>query len=336
MSSEDEHFERAILESLQMHETAVAAAEAEYSCTIHIGNRKELFNLPIGEMQVIVDCRSPAEFQRSHISGSFNLPIEECAGEITIGMEEALIQQDMYPDSYRIVCIYGREGSALDQDSGPWTLAKTIKAAGGVLQSKGDKRLRRVAELFIVESYEDFEKQYSFLITRDTTLPQIAAAPLFFPSQISDWCYLGSHMNASDKEALRCLGVSVIINCTLEIPNVFEKDGLFEYHKFEVIDSSETDMLKTWEGAYDILMRSKRTGRKVLVHCAAGVSRSASTIIYAVIRGNKIPLSDAYAYVRSCRSIANPNDGFMCQLKMQEESLLLETDSPPRECFLEG
>ena len=139
-------------------------------------------------------------------------------------------------------------------------------------------------------------------------------------------------MNAQDKEALRFLDISVIINCTAEVPNFFEEDGLIEYHRFSVTDSEDTDMRLTWETIFPILMNCKRKGCKVLVHCAAGKSRSASSIVYAIVRGNKIPLSDALMYVKSCRSIANPNDGFVRQLTEREEEILSGKMSTLLEC----
>jgi dual specificity phosphatase 12 len=51
---------------------------------------------------------------------------------------------------------------------------------------------------------------------------------------------------------------------------------------------------------------------KILVHCFAGVSRSASIVIaYLQKKNPESKLKDILAYVRSIRAIVNPNPGFL-------------------------
>jgi protein-tyrosine phosphatase len=49
----------------------------------------------------------------------------------------------------------------------------------------------------------------------------------------------------------------------------------------------------------------------VLVHCAAGVSRSASVVIYYIMRHFRWSFAKALAHVKAKRSVICPNDGFM-------------------------
>lgn len=46
-----------------------------------------------------------------------------------------------------------------------------------------------------------------------------------------------------------------------------------------------------------------------------GVSRSSSTVIAYIMKQNRWSLDVALTYVRDCRSIIKPNDGFMKQLQ---------------------
>jgi protein-tyrosine phosphatase len=62
-------------------------------------------------------------------------------------------------------------------------------------------------------------------------------------------------------------------------------------------------------------MRMKKQNRKVLVHCAAGVSRSASFVIAYIMKSRKIGFDEAYTFVKSKRPIITPNSGFVKQLK---------------------
>lgn len=53
----------------------------------------------------------------------------------------------------------------------------------------------------------------------------------------------------------------------------------------------------------------------VLVHCAAGISRSATIVIAYLMVNNKMDYHDAIAYVKSKRPIIRPNHGFLLQLR---------------------
>ena len=51
------------------------------------------------------------------------------------------------------------------------------------------------------------------------------------------------------------------------------------------------------------------------MHCQAGVSRSVSLVIAYLIRKERISYEVAYEKVRERRPVANPNKGFVKQLK---------------------
>lgn len=53
----------------------------------------------------------------------------------------------------------------------------------------------------------------------------------------------------------------------------------------------------------------------VLVHCTAGISRSATIVIKYIMYECNMSKEDAIAYVRSKRPVINPNWGFLMQLK---------------------
>ena len=62
-------------------------------------------------------------------------------------------------------------------------------------------------------------------------------------------------------------------------------------------------------------------GRNILVHCAAGASRSASFTIAYLMRKNKMDRDDAFKFVKERRKIIRPNSYFMKQLKDYEVKL---------------
>ena len=67
-------------------------------------------------------------------------------------------------------------------------------------------------------------------------------------------------------------------------------------------------------------------GGQVLVHCFAGVSRSASVVIAYLMRYHNMTYSQACAHVRDRRPWINPNPGFVNQLKRYETWLADHVD----------
>ena len=61
--------------------------------------------------------------------------------------------------------------------------------------------------------------------------------------------------------------------------------------------------------------RAPAAGGVVLVHCAQGVSRSATLVAGYLMWAEKLPCEAALATVRAARPVADPNEGFLLQLR---------------------
>lgn len=83
-------------------------------------------------------------------------------------------------------------------------------------------------------------------------------------------------------------------------------------------DMESENLLDYLDVCFDFIDRSRKEGG-VLVHCFAGVSRSAAIITAYLMRTEQLSSEDALESLRqSCESVC-PNDGFLEQLKMFEE-----------------
>ncbi|KAL8690627.1 MAG: hypothetical protein Q9218_003961, partial [Villophora microphyllina] len=61
-----------------------------------------------------------------------------------------------------------------------------------------------------------------------------------------------------------------------------------------------------------------QSGRKVLVHCAMGISRSATIVCAYIMQRYGLSRSEAKEMVKAKRSVVGPNSGFYTQLKAWE------------------
>ena len=66
---------------------------------------------------------------------------------------------------------------------------------------------------------------------------------------------------------------------------------------------------------------AQHAGQGVLIHCQAGVSRSATIVIAYLMKHSWMTMTDAYKFVKARRAIISPNLNFMGQLLEFEEDL---------------
>ena len=65
----------------------------------------------------------------------------------------------------------------------------------------------------------------------------------------------------------------------------------------------------------------RHEGGKVLIHCQAGVSRSATITIAYIMSRSRLAMHDTFRFVKSRRAIVSPNFNFMGQLYSLEQAL---------------
>lgn len=121
------------------------------------------------------------------------------------------------------------------------------------------------------------------------------------PCHIVDNIYLGSAFNAANYNQLDNLGIQIIINITNEISNYFP--AYFNYKQYPIYDDNTDSLLKYLDDSYRYILENK--DKKILVHCYAGASRSASVILYYLMKKNNISFEEAYDFIMTKRSIVN-------------------------------
>lgn len=74
----------------------------------------------------------------------------------------------------------------------------------------------------------------------------------------------------------------------------------------------------------------KMQGGKTLVHCQAGISRSATICLAYIMYTERLSLDAAFEYVKSRRNVISPNVNFMQQLHNFEKEILHKTVQTPK------
>ncbi|CAI2728091.1 unnamed protein product [Schistosoma spindalis] len=133
-------------------------------------------------------------------------------------------------------------------------------------------------------------------------------------SVIFDHVLLGTSFNASNRDELKRLNVTHILNVTREVDNFFPGDK-FEYKNIRVYDDEQSTLLPYWEETHRFINEAKIMGTRCLVHCKMGISRSASTVIAYAMKENNWDLKTALSYIKDRRPCVQPNPGFMRELQ---------------------
>jgi dual specificity MAP kinase phosphatase len=143
------------------------------------------------------------------------------------------------------------------------------------------------------------------------------------PTRILPFLYLGSQQDALNKETLRDHNINYELNVSTSCPKPeFIPDSHFL--RIAVNDNYNENLLPYFPKAFSFLDKVRESGGCAIVHCLAGISRSATVAISYVMRHLCMSSDDAYRYVKSKRATISPNFNFLGQLLEYEKQLIRE------------
>jgi protein-tyrosine phosphatase len=132
--------------------------------------------------------------------------------------------------------------------------------------------------------------------------------------------------STNDDDILSEINIKVVISALTEEEYEDYMIGEQDFHNIEwirlVIDDDKDEKISQYFfEVHNIINKALAENKNVIVHCAAGISRSSSLVIAYLMIENRWLYEEAYNYVKSKRSIINPNIGFVKQLKALEYRL---------------
>jgi len=172
---------------------------------------------------------------------------------------------------------------------------------------------------------------------------------------VSPGIFVGAYSAAARPAVLRARKIEVVLTVARGLSLTLPAD--IEHHAIDVADEPDADLLAHLPRALELLRGARRAGRRVLVHCFAGVSRSVAVVLAflmadpgfqlrAALAARRpsseatdtegsaaLPLlAAAFKQVALARPRIAPNPGFMRQL-VAYARLGCPDALPPREAY---
>jgi len=119
-------------------------------------------------------------------------------------------------------------------------------------------------------------------------------------SRIDEYLFLTNFRGVEKKEEMKELGLTHVVNVNGGVEDNSHDDGSFVYFNIDNVSDDEEEALKLkahFDAANAFIDEAVAGGGKVVVHCAAGCSRSTTIVLAYLMHHGGISLLDAFKRV---------------------------------------
>ncbi|XP_069960213.1 uncharacterized protein [Cherax quadricarinatus] len=292
--------------------------------SIRVVTPHKLSRLVKSDKALIIDSRTFCEFNTSHILNSINVwsskirkkRLQQDSISVHDYLQQACQVCELHEGLHIIV--YDQNAatlSSIPQDSFLHVLLNKLGRAfpcvyllaGGFLEFQA-----RFPELC-----EDSSKKCTPLTSQSQPCLPVSTVG---PTRILPFLYLGSQHDANNKQLLSDYNILYELNVSVSCPKPdFVQDSHFM--RIPVNDNFSEKLLPYFNDAFNFIDKVRESGGCVLVHCLAGISRSATVAIAYVMKHLSLPFDEAYMYVKTRRPTISPNINFVGQLAELDRQL---------------
>ncbi|KAL7370539.1 hypothetical protein ABVT39_003607 [Epinephelus coioides] len=133
------------------------------------------------------------------------------------------------------------------------------------------------------------------------------------PTRILPHLYLGCQRDVLNKDLMQQNDIVYVLNASNTCP---KPDFIPESHFLRVpVNDSFCEKILPWlDRSVEFIEKAKASNARVLVHCLAGISRSATIAIAYIMKRMDMSLDEAYRFVKEKRPTISPNFNFLGQL----------------------
>ncbi|XP_054629441.1 dual specificity protein phosphatase 2 isoform X1 [Dunckerocampus dactyliophorus] len=279
---------------------------------------------------VLLDCRPFLDFSLAHISESRNVNWNSVLRRRSKSTEVAL--EWLIPDKALLGRLRRGDFSlVVVVDDGSSSVAKMrVESVGQMLLTALQNEVHTQI-CFLQGGFEGFSEAYPELCYskqlsagEPETVSSGRSTPAYDqdgPVELLPFLFLGSAVHSSRRETLTAAGITAVLNVS-SCSNFFE--GEFQYLRLNVEDSLAADIGACFSTAIAFIDSVKQSGGRVLVHCQAGISRSATICLAYLMHAQRVRLDEAFDFVKQRRHVISPNLAFMGQLLLFEMDVLCQ------------
>lgn len=162
-------------------------------------------------------------------------------------------------------------------------------------------------------------------------------------NQITDHIYLGSYTALSGQKSFAEKGITHVLSLLSgevapSITTFGGQSGTALYENFtrgyttlriDIDDVEDENIMQYFDQTNKFISEAISSGGIVFVHCMAGVSRSTTAVCAYLMKQNFWSASEALEFVKSKRSVANPNESFYKQLEVYYQCAYEVSESHP-------
>lgn len=143
--------------------------------------------------------------------------------------------------------------------------------------------------------------------------------PVSYTEIIPNQIWLGNSITAANWGVIKKHDIQVIFNATVECRNYFE--GYIEYERFKMRDDNDVDFAHIIPQVLTAIKRHE--GKRILIHCWAGASRSAAIVaLICLVRGYYPTVEAAIENIQSKRPEVHLNEKLFDALKEFEKGYI--------------
>ncbi|XP_072841753.2 dual specificity protein phosphatase 8 isoform X2 [Pogona vitticeps] len=264
------------------------------------------------EGMLVIDSRSFVEYNSWHVLSSVNI----CCSKL---VKRRLQQDKVEAEKHQDVVVYDqstRDANGLASDS-----------FLSILLGKLDSCFHNVS--ILTGGFATFSSCFPGLCEGKPTaiLPMSISQPCLpvanvGPTRILPHLYLGSQKDVLNKDLMTQNGISYVLNASNSCP---KPDFICDSHFMRIpVNDNYCEKLLPWlDKSIEFIDKAKVSSCQVIVHCLAGISRSATIAIAYIMKTMGMSSDDAYKFVKDRRPSISPNFNFLGQLLEYERSLKL-------------
>lgn len=274
---------------------------------------------------VLIDSRPFVDFNASHILEAVSV---NCSKLMKRRLQQDKVQiQELLQHSANKKLQGDQEVVVYDQSSsGPSSLSS--ESFLSVLLLKLERSFPSVH--LLSGGFSGFSVLFPGLCEgRSSVVPSCSAQPSPLvsstgPTRILPHLYLGCQRDVLNQDLMQQNDIVYVLNASNTCP---KPDFIPEARFLRVpVNDSFCEKILPWlDRSVDFIEEAKACNARVLVHCLAGISRSATIAIAYIMKRMDMPLDEAYRFVKEKRPTISPNFNFLGQLLDFEKRI----QSPP-------